>query len=386
MRSAIVTREWPPEIYGGAGVHVTELVKALNQIIDTDVYCMGATRTDAMAFKLKVEDGLNPALAVAATSVEMANAIAQISPDVVHSHTWYANLAGHLAASVAGVPHIVTAHSLEPRRPWKADQLGGGYRVSSWIEAESYRAADAIIAVSSGMRADVLDCYPFVDPDKVKVVYNGIDVSVFKPTQDDDVLRKHGIDPSRPFVLFVGRITRQKGLIHLLRAAKKLVPGVQLVLAASSPDEKSIGDEVASAVAELRSLRPQDVIWIENQVNKTELIVLLTQASVFACPSVYEPLGIVNLEAMACGTTVVASSVGGIPEVVVDGETGFLVDYTPDDVALFEASLSESLNRAVADEVGSISMGAAGRVRAMANFDWAAIAQSTVDIYKSVLK
>jgi starch synthase len=236
------------------------------------------------------------------------------------------------------------------------------------------------------MRADVLDCYPFVEPEKVKVVYNGIDVSVFKPTQDDDVLRKHGIDPSRPFVLFVGRITRQKGLIHLLRAAKTLLPGVQLVLAASSPDEKSIGDEVASAVAELRSLRPHDVIWIENQVNKTELIVLLTQASVFACPSVYEPLGIVNLEAMACGTTVVASSVGGIPEVVVDGETGFLVDYTPDDVALFEASLSESLNRAVADEVGSISMGAAGRIRAMANFDWAAIAHSTVDIYKSVMK
>jgi starch synthase len=316
----------------------------------------------------------------------MANAIAASAPDVVHSHTWYANLAGHLAGAVTGVPHIVTAHSLEPRRPWKADQLGGGYRVSSWIEAEAYRAADAIIAVSAGMRADVLDCYPFVDPAKVKVVHNGIDVSVFKPTYEEAVLAKYGIDSNRPFVLFVGRITRQKGLIHLLRAAKKLPEGVQLVLAASSPDEKIIGDEVAAAVAGLRDARPHDVVWIEQQVSKPELITLLTHAGVFACPSIYEPLGIVNLEAMACGTAVVASAVGGIPEVVVDGETGYLVDYTPEDVNNFEEQIAAALERALSDPAAANAMGEKGRIRAAQNFDWSAIARTTIDVYESVHK
>ncbi|MEY3407682.1 MAG: hypothetical protein RL038_743 [Actinomycetota bacterium] len=384
MRSAIVTREWPPEIYGGAGVHVTELVRALNQFIETDVYCMGADRVDAKAFALDTSNGINPALAVTRTSVEIANAISHATADVVHSHTWYANLAGHLAAQVIGAPHIVTAHSLEPRRPWKADQLGGGYRVSSWIEAEAYRAADAIIAVSAGMRADVLDCYPFVDPAKVKVVYNGIDVSIFQPTQDETVLEKYGIDATRPFVLFVGRITRQKGLIHLLRAAKKLPEGVQLVLAASSPDEKIIGDEVSAAVAELRALRPHDVVWIEQQVPKPELITLLTHAGVFACPSIYEPLGIVNLEAMACGTAVVASAVGGIPEVVVDGETGYLVSYTPEDVAGFEEQIATALEKALSDPERSNQMGQNGRIRAAEHFDWSAIARSTIEVYESV--
>lgn len=384
MRAAIVTREWPPEVYGGAGVHVTELVKSLKALADVDVYCMGADRTDAHAFPLVSAEGLNPALGVIQTDVAIAAAIAAAGADVVHSHTWYANLAGHLAAQTTGVPHIITAHSLEPRRPWKADQLGGGYRVSSWIEAETYRAADAVIAVSAGMRDDILDCYPFVDPNKVPVVHNGIDVSVFVPTHDDSVLTKHGIDPQRPFVLFVGRITRQKGLIHLLRAAASLPRDVQLVLAASSPDEKHIGDEVAAAVAGLKQSRPNDVIWIEKQVSKSELIVLLSHAAVFACPSIYEPLGIVNLEAMACGTAVVASAVGGIPEVVVNGVTGLLVDYTPDSIAEFEANFAAGLIEALDNPTRSHEMGVAGRQRAMDHFGWDAIAQRTLDIYRSV--
>lgn len=384
MRAAIVTREWPPEVYGGAGVHVTELVKSLRELTDVDVFCMGAERSDALAFELASQPGLNPALSVVATDVHMASAIVNSSADVVHSHTWYANLAGHLAAQTLGAPHIITAHSLEPRRPWKADQLGGGYRVSSWIEADTYRAADAVIAVSSGMRADILECYPFVDPSKVPVVYNGIDVSIFTPTHDESVLRKYGIDPQRPYVLFVGRITRQKGLIHLLRAAASLPRDVQLVLAASSPDEKHIGDEVAAAVAGLKSSRPDDVVWIDVQVSKSELIVLLTHAAVFACPSIYEPLGIVNLEAMACGTAVVASAVGGIPEVVVDGVTGILVEYTPDDIAEFESNFASALIEALDNPTRSAQMGSAGRARATDHFGWAAIARQTLDIYRSV--
>ena len=386
MRTAIVTREWPPEVYGGAGVHVTELVRSLQVLTDVDVYCMGAPRTDARAFELRSAPDLNPALSVISTGVEIASAIAATPPDVVHSHTWYANLAGHLAATNLNVPHIITAHSLEPRRPWKEAQLGGGYRVSSWIEADAYRYADAIIAVSAGMRQDVLDCYPFVDPEKVLVVHNGIDVDVFQPTLDESVLTKHGIDPQRPFVLFVGRITRQKGLIHLLRAAAELPEGVQLVLAASSPDEKHIGDEVAAAVDGLKARRPADVVWIDTQVSKNELIVLLSHAAVFACPSIYEPLGIVNLEAMACGTAVVASAVGGIPEVVVDGDTGILVEYTPEDVEGFEAAFATGLVAALSDPAKSAEMGRRGRIRAAEHFGWDAIATRTVDIYKSVMR
>jgi starch synthase len=281
-----------------------------------------------------------------------------------------------------GVPHILTAHSLEPRRPWKADQLGGGYRVSSWIEQEAYRSANAIIAVSGGMRDDVLDCYPFINPDKVHIVHNGIDVDIFKPTLDESVLIKHGVDPNRPIVLFVGRITRQKGLIHLLRAAHLLPAGVQLVLAASSPDEKQIGDEVAEAVSNLKALRPDDIIHIDQQVSKVELIVLLSHATVFACPSIYEPLGIVNLEAMACETPVVASAVGGIPEVVVNGVTGLLVEYTPDDVAAFEANIAASLLEVLDNPTMGSEMGIAGRKRAAQHFGWDRIAQRTVEIYR----
>jgi starch synthase len=382
MRVATVTREWPPEVYGGAGVHVTELVKSLRELIETDVYCMGAPRADAQSFELHASSAINPALSVIQTDVAIAAAIAAAGTDVVHSHTWYANLAGHLAAATLGVPHILTAHSLEPRRPWKADQLGGGYRVSSWIEQEAYRSANAIIAVSGGMRDDVLDCYPFINPDKVHIVHNGIDVDIFKPTLDESVLIKHGVDPNRPIVLFVGRITRQKGLIHLLRAAHLLPAGVQLVLAASSPDEKQIGDEVAEAVSNLKALRPDDIIHIDQQVSKVELIVLLSHATVFACPSIYEPLGIVNLEAMACETPVVASAVGGIPEVVVNGVTGLLVEYTPDDVAAFEANIAASLLEVLDNPTMGSEMGIAGRKRAAQHFGWDRIAQRTVEIYR----
>jgi starch synthase len=384
MRLAIVTREFPPEVYGGAGVHVTELVNTLKNHIDVEVICMGSPRETARAFELKNEPGVNPALSVVQTDVEMATYISANNFDLVHSHTWYANLAGHLASLTAGIPHLVTAHSLEPKRPWKADQLGGGYKISSWIEAETYRAADRVIAVSAGMKKDVLDCYPFIEPEKVAVVHNGIDVEVFKPTFDEAVLVKHGIDPSRPIVLFVGRITRQKGLIHLLRAAKKLPAGVQLVLAASSPDEKVIGDEVAHAVSEFKSNRPNDIVHIDKQVSKSELITLLSHASVFACPSIYEPLGIVNLEAMACQTPVVASAVGGIPEVVVDGETGLLVDYTENDIAGFENQFAAALNKVLSDS-SSKEMGKAGRLRVARDFAWESIALRTIDLYKAVL-
>ncbi len=381
MRTAIVTREWPPEVYGGAGVHVTELVKSLKLVTNVDVFCMGEERSDARAFPLLSNAEMNQALSVVQTDVAMANAIAHGDFDIVHSHTWYANLAGHLAAATAGIPHVLTAHSLEPRRPWKAEQLGGGYRISSWIEAETYRAANAIIAVSEGMRADVLDCYPFVDASRVHVVYNGIDSEYFTPTSNESEIRSLGIDPSRPYVLFVGRITRQKGLIHLLRAAADLPREVQLVLAASSPDEKHIGDEVSAAVATLKQSRPDDVVWIESMVSKNQLRILLSHAAVFACPSIYEPLGIVNLEAMACGTPVVASAVGGIPEVVVNGETGILVDYSPDDVAAFESNLASALNELLDNPTMCELMGQAGRKRAVEKFGWDAIAQNTLDIY-----
>ena len=385
MRLAITTREWPPEVYGGAGVHVTELVKALRPHIDVDVYCMGAERADANAFPLTGNDSMNTALKVMHADVEMASAVANSDADIVHSHTWYANLAGHLAAATKGIPHVISAHSLEPDRPWKLEQLGGGYRVSSWIEREAYRAADTIIAVSHGMRADVLRAYPFLDPQRVTVVHNGVDTAIWRPTHDDDVIRRLGVDPSRPYVLFVGRITRQKGLTHLLQAAHHFPSGVQIVLAASSPDEPNIGAEVERGVAELSAQRPGDVVWLNTSVAKHDLITLLTHAAVFLCPSVYEPLGIVNLEAMACGTAVVASAVGGIPEVVVDGETGLLVEWTPDDPTDFQQRFAAVVTQLVEDSVRAQAFGARGRDRAVNDFGWDAIAQRTIDVYRSVL-
>ena len=326
----------------------------------------------------------NFALQTLGVNLLMADASAGL--DIMHSHTWYANMGGHLAALLQGTPHVITAHSLEPRRPWKEEQLGGGYRISSWVERAAYREAAAIIAVSAGMRADVLDCYPFVDPERVHVVHNGIDANLYQPVEQTDALAAHGVDLDRPFALFVGRITRQKGLPHLLRAAEQFDPDIRLVLCASSPDTPELGQEVTDQVAALRAARGDDsVIWIEEQLSRPEVIQYFTRASVFVCPSVYEPQGIVNLEAMACETAVVASDVGGIPEVVTPG-TGLLVHYDPEDTAAFEAALAAEVNRVVAEPMLAQALGTAGRKRAVEEFGWDAIARRTMDVYRAALE
>src|SRR3954471_11060588 len=350
---------------------------------DIDVHCFGAPRRDATAHA--VPAGLqeaNGALQAVGVDVEIAAALS--GADLVHSHTWYANGAGLLASLVHGVPHLVTAHSLEPRRPWKADQLGGGYRLSSWVERTSYLSADAVIAVSHGMRADVLDAYPDLDPARVHVVGNGVDAEAYKPMPAPDVVRSLGVDPDRPYALFVGRITRQKGVNHLLAAAEQLPDGAGLVLCAGAPDTPAERQQVADAVAALQARRT-GVVWIEAMVPREQLVPLITGATVFVVPSVYEPLGIVNLEAAACGTAVVASAVGGIPEVVDDGRTGLLAHYDPDDVATFERDLAARISELLADPDRAAAMGAAGRERVLAEFGWPAIAQQTVEVYSAVL-
>ncbi len=384
MRVAVMTKEWPPEIYGGAGVHVEHLVAQLRRLIDVDVHCFGDARSDATAHGVPAElSTANAALQTLGVDLSMA---AGAQADVVHSHTWYANLGGHLAGLMLGAPHVITAHSLEPRRPWKEEQLGGGYRVSSWVERAAYSDAAAVIAVSAGMRDDVLDCYPQVDPARVHVVHNGIDTEVYRPVPGTDALTSRGVDLARPIVLFVGRITRQKGLPHLLRAARALPRDAQLVLCASSPDTPELGMEVERAVATLRAEHGDDsVIWIADQLPRDEVIEFYTHATVFACPSVYEPLGIVNLEAMACQTPVVASAVGGIPEVVQNGTTGVLVDYTPDDAEGFEAALAQALDSVISDPSTAAQMGVAGRTRAQEQFGWDAIADRTVAVYRAAL-
>jgi starch synthase len=304
--------------------------------------------------------------------------------DLVHSHTWYANHAGHLAKILYDVPHVITAHSLEPRRPWKAEQLGGGYRLSSWVERTAYESADAIIAVSDGMRADVLDCYPSLDPARVRVVRNGIDSTAYHPVTETDALRHYGVDPSRPTVVFVGRITRQKGVGHLIAAAHQLHPDAQLVLCAGAPDTPEIAEETRVAVAELAAQR-EGVFWIQKMLQPAEVRQFLSHATVFVCPSVYEPLGIVNLEAMACGAAVVASDVGGIPEVVVEGTTGLLVHYSPSDESTFRMDLTSAINSLLADPARARAMGQAGRDRAVADFSWSTMAEQTVEVYRSVL-
>src|SRR3954469_2544116 len=322
MRIGIVTREWPPDVYGGAGVHVEHLVAALRTLPagpEIDVHCFGEPRPDALGHPVPPNlQQANGALQAVGVDVEIAAALGGV--DLVHSHTWYANHAGHLAKLLHGAAHVVTAHSLEPRRPWKADQLGGGYRLSSWIERTAYLDADAVIAVSRGMRADVLDVYPDLDPAKVFVVGNGVDAQAYRPIESPDVVRSLGVDPDRPYALFVGRITRQKGLMHLLAAAEKLPPETGLVLCAGAADPRGKRKRAAAGVAGLQPRR-SGIVWIEQMLPRDQLVPLITGATVFVVPSVYEPLGIVNLEAAACGTAVVASAVGGIPEVVADGET-----------------------------------------------------------------
>ncbi len=373
MKVALLTREYPPDVYGGAGVHVTYLARELAGLVDLTVHCEGADRPGAVAHRPWDHlAGANQALGVVSTDLSMAAAAG--SADLVHSHTWYANLGGHLASLLYGVPHVMTVHSLEPLRPWKAEQLGGGYAVSSWCERVAVEAAAAVIAVSNGMRSDVLGTYPMVQPDRLHVIRNGIDTTEYAPDPGTDVLERYGVDPSRPAVIFVGRITRQKGVPVLLRAAASLDPAAQLVLCAGQPDTPELAAEVEGLVAGLRAAR-SGVIWIPEMLPKRAVIQLLSHATVFACPSLYEPLGIVNLEAMACGTAVVGSAVGGIPEVVSDGETGLLVP--PDDAA----ALAAALNALVGDPGRAAAMGHAGRERAVAEFGWRAVAAQTVALY-----
>ncbi|WP_090596722.1 glycogen synthase [Auraticoccus monumenti] len=391
MSVSVLTREYPPSVYGGAGVHVAQLVPQLRRLCQVDVQCTGEPREGATAHREDFPAGANAALRVFGADLSMVAALEQSPPDLVHSHTWYANLAGHLAGLLLDVPHVVSAHSLEPHRPWKAEQLGGGYRLSSWAERTAYQAADAVIAVSAGMRRDVLASYPELDPDKVHVVRNGIDTEEFAPDHGTDVVRGLGMDPDRPSVVFVGRVTRQKGLVHLVRAAEQLHPDVQVVLLAGAPDTPEIAAEFTEAFARLEAARGGGVIWVQDMLPRASVRQVLTHATVFACPSVYEPLGIVNLEAMACETAVVASAVGGIPEVVVDGETGLLVDYDPawagdpEAVAAFEADFAARLNELLADPERARRYGVAGRRRCTEEFSWSAIAEQTVDVYRQAL-
>jgi len=381
----MMTREYPPEVYGGAGVHVTELVAQLQKLCEVDVHCMGAPRPGVtVAQPDPALSGANAALATLSADLNMVNTSAQAT--VVHSHTWYAGMAGHLAALLYGVPHVLTAHSLEPMRPWKAEQLGGGYRISSWVEKTAVEAADAVIAVSSGMREDVLRTYPALDPARVHVVRNGIDTDVWYPAApqaDQSVLADLGVDPGRPIVAFVGRITRQKGVAHLVAAAHHFAPDVQLVLCAGAPDTPEIAEEVASAVRQLSEART-GVFWVREMLPTPKIREILSAATTFVCPSVYEPLGIVNLEAMACGTAVVASDVGGIPEVVDDGRTGLLVHYDAEDTASFERDLAAGVNALVADPDRARTFGEAGRQRCIDEFSWAQIAEQTLEIYRQV--
>jgi alpha-maltose-1-phosphate synthase len=378
VKVSLLTREYPPEIYGGAGVHVEYLARALSGsgLVDLTVHCEGADRAGAVAHR-PWEALSDSVLRVFSTDLSMVAGVA--GTDLVHSHTWYANLAGHLASLRYGVPHVATVHSLEPLRPWKAEQLGGGYALSSWAERVSLGSAAAVVAVSNGMRDDVLSVYPEIPPERVLVIRNGIDTVEYAPDPGTEVLAKHGIDPSRPYVIFVGRITRQKGVPVLLRAAAALDPSAQLVLCAGAADTVELGAEVSSLVAGLQASR-SGVIWIPEMLPKPEIIQLLTHALAFVCPSVYEPLGIVNLEAMACETAVVASRVGGIPEVVEGSVTGLLVP--PDD----PASLADALNVLLRDPGRAAAMGLAGRERAVTEFSWDAVAAQTAELYAELVR
>ena len=392
MRIDLITKEYPPKIYGGAGVHVAELVKVLRQSIEVKVRCFGEARDEADTFAYShpsIFDDSNPAVQTMATDLAMVADVA--GADLVHSHTWYANFAGQTATKLHGIPHLITAHSLEPLRPWKEQQLGGGYRLSSWIERSAYEDAAAIIAVSAGMRNDILRAYPQIDPAKVSVVHNGIDLEAFRAELDSDSVRSNGVDPDQRSVLFVGRITKQKGLPYLLKAAKQLPADVQLVLAAGAPDTDQILAEVTELVEELRKVR-DNVVWIQKHLSRHELIALLSSATVFACPSIYEPLGIVNLEAMACSIPVVATATGGIPEVVVHGETGLLVAIeqledgsgTPLDESKFVADFADALNQMLTNPKIE-DFGKAGRQRVERHFSWTNIATETLSVYRKAI-
>jgi starch synthase len=392
VRVDLLTREYPPEVYGGAGVHVAYLARELRRHVDLRVQCFGAPRGEAGVTAHAGWDALAGEAVLETMAVDLAMTQATAGTDLVHSHTWYANLAGHLSKLAHDVPHVATVHSLEPLRPWKREQLGGGYALSCFCERTGLEEADAVIAVSSAMRDDILACYPAIDPDRVHVVLNGIDTDEYRPDSGTDALERFGIDPTRPSVVFVGRVTRQKGLTHLLDAAARFDPAAQLVLCAGAPDTPEIAAEIAAKVEALRAGR-DGVVVIEEMVPNSDVIQLLGHASVFVCPSVYEPLGIVNLEAMACGTPVVATAVGGIPEVVQDGITGLLVPFepapgpvpAPSDPVAFAASFADRVNELLADPARAAELGKRGRERAVASFGWPAIAEQVAGVYRSAI-
>ncbi|CAB5077272.1 unannotated protein [freshwater metagenome] len=383
IKVGLVTKEWPPHVYGGAGVHVVQLAQALRRIndVEVDVFCFGEERADAQSFDVPQElVSANPAVQAMAIDLHIAQSLSNVS--LVHTHTWYANMAGHVASILHGIPHVMSAHSLEPLRPWKAEQLGGGYRLSSWIEKTAIESAAAVIAVSDGMKADLLAAYPGVDPAKVVTIRNGVDTDSFAPNHNRDALEKYAI--TGRYALFVGRITRQKGLAHLLRAWDKVPADYGLVIAAGSPDEPAIGEEIATLIRDLQKTR-KNIWWVEKMMPHEELTAVLTAADLFICPSIYEPLGIVNLEAMACSTAVLASAVGGIPEVVNNGVTGELVEYSTDSQQ-FENRLSQSISRLMSDPDLLVKYGAAGRLRAEKEFGWDSVATATINLYSNLLK
>jgi starch synthase len=400
VRVALLTREFPPEVYGGAGVHVEYLARELARRpgLDLAVHAFGASRPSPLVAATyepwdRIGTDSGPGAALGTLSVDVAMAAGVADADIVHSHTWYAAMGGHLAGIVHDVPHVTTAHSLEPLRPWKQEQLGGGYRLSSWCERTAIEGADAVIAVSEGMRADVLRCYPAVDPARVHVIHNGIDPDEYRPVDGVDHLIALGVDPERPYVLFVGRITRQKGIIHLLDAFGLLDTDPQLVLLAGQPDTPEIAVEMGDAVVALQAATGR-VVWLDEMVAREAVVQLMTHASVFACPSIYEPFGLINVEAMACGTPVVASAVGGIPEIVVDGETGRLVPIesdpadpsgSPRDPQRFAADLAAAIDEVLAAPQDGERMGRAGRERAVAHFGWADVAARTDALYRSLV-
>ena len=385
---ALLTREYPPDVYGGAGIHVEYLARELRSLVDVSVQCWGLARDEPGVTAHQPWSDLSEpkpeSTALQAMSINLAMAAAVKGVDLVHSHTWYANFGGHLSKLAWSVPHVVTMHSLEPLRPWKAEQLGGGYAISRFCEQTAIESADAVIAVSKGMREDVLTSYPNVRPDRVHVIHNGIDAEVYKPAPSDAALTKLGVDPGAPFALFAGRVTRQKGLHLLLAAANRIDPRYQLVIVASSPDTPEIGDEVAALAERVRAERG-NLVWIGRFIPLEDLIHLYTGAAVFVCPSVYEPFGLVNLEAMACETAVVASRVGGIPEIVVEAETGYLIDYDPEQLDAFMSSLAARVDELLSDPDLANRMGKAGRERVLKHFGWPAIAARTVELYDALL-
>ena len=400
MKTLLLTNEYPPHIYGGAGVHVDYLSRELAKLMEVEVRCFGEQKEDLGNLTVKgfgtgtpemtCPKPLQSPLGASRRCVDFNGA--GINADLVHCHTWYTHLGGIMAKLNYGIPLVITVHSLEPLRPWKREQLGGGYDFSLWVEKTALEMADAVIAVSEETKRDVLSLFD-VKEERIRVIHNGIDLSEYQAKEDPETLRSLGVDPERPYLLFVGRITRQKGIIHLVRAIRSMNPGFQIVLCAGAPDTPEIAAEMKEAVAAARQHHP-DIVWIEKMVSRPEAIILYSGATVFVCPSIYEPFGIINLEAMACGTPVVASAVGGIKEVVVDGETGFLVPlkqmtespFEATDPEAFSADLAAKINLLMADPELAARMGKAGRLRAEQLFGWDAIARKTEGLYREILK